>query len=1677
MASDNAPKTSAAKPSLTPVLTDAASRRELIRAKAVSALEGVFPLKAGANNVIEISNVKVHTRDFGTGDHKQALMAGQSLVEPVKGTLTLKSPEGKTLEQVKNFNLLHLPYFTDRHTFVLDGNEYNVAHQLRLKPGIYTRRRDNAELEAAFNLSKGHNFRVGLDALNGLPYLEYGTSSVPLYPVLRKLGISDKELESHWGHGVVDTNAKEFSPAKHDAHVSKLYDKLIHPAQRTAATPEARLEAVRNAYANTSMDPDVTHATLGHRFDKVTPQALLHASGKLLKMYKENLPGDDRDSLEFKTLHSADDFVAERIRLDSRTLAAKVKGRSLSKTTLREIMPSGGFTSGVKTFLTTSQLASIPTHINPMEHVDHAMRVTSLGEGGITNERAIPDEARTVHSTHLGILDPIRTSESFRAGVDIRAALSAHRDVAGNLYAEVIDVKTGRPTHLSAPEMKRAVVAFANQNLKSGTVDAMARGVVSKVPASTVTHYILDASQLYSPATNLVPLLGSLQGNRGIMGGKHVTQALPLVDREAPLVQVGVGPHQDGISRHSFEAILAKQTLPTAPVSGKVVKVDGQHIYIRPDTAKHGEDEGYVETRDVPPAGKSEVNPAPVSTDETPRPRYSVPGVADAMVPDAAPLTGKYAGEVKRTKTVGGLQLKLELLPGDVRSGTSPEGKAWTKEMTAAYGYVPKTRGADGEAVDVYVNPSLLETHGAAEQAPLLGHVYVVHQQKKEGGFDEDKVMVGWPTEAQALEVYKQHGPPWGLAETDGVTALSWDDFVDDYLTQYAKTPAVKTAADAGALVKVPYDTHLPFASKTYSHHDVKVKAGDTVHAGQHLAESNYTKDGHLALGRNLNVAYVPYYGLNSNDAVVISENAAKKLTSEHMYKETWESDGVSKLSRAKHAQYFGSKYTREQLSHLDSDGVVTKGAKVMPHDVLMAGVTQRQLTGSDKLLSNFRKSLVHPYAEVVITWEHDFPGEVIDVYKTENRALVTVKTAEPMRVGDKLSARFGNKGVVAKIVPQNQMLHRDDGAPVDMLFTSASIVSRINPAQLTEVALGKVAQKTGKHINVAPFSEKDHVQWAEDLMKKHDVKLKETLTDPVSGKKLHNVTVGPTYTLRLFKTTETNYAARDTGGYDVNQQPGKGGEDGAKALGKMEFDALVAHNARNVLKESATIKSQRSDEFWRAAQLGLPLPQPRQAFVYDKFHAMLRGAGINPETRGSTVVLKPLTDKDVLKLSSGAIANEKLVRSKDLMPESGGLFDPGLTGGTSGTRWSHINLAEPIVNPIFADPARRLLGMTGKEFDALHLTKGGGAVKQQLNALDVEKEIRGIRQGIPTLKGAKLDDAVKRLKFLEALKKHDLKPGDAYVLSKLPVLPPVMRPILPGQGAQELVVGDANYLYQQAVLHNQALGRQVDSKLLPPKEHEQLRSNLFNAVGAVMGTEETDNAKLQKRGVKGFMTYLTGKTTPKSSFVQQKLLKRQQDLSGRATAVPDATLGMDEVGVPEDQLWTMFGKFVIARLVRQGFGAVQAKEMLEKRHPVAKDALHAEVKERPVIINRAPTLHRYGIIGAFAKPITGKNIAVNPFIEEGQNLDFDGDALQIHVPVTKPAVDDVKRMTLSNLLFADKQKDRLMVTPRMEAMLGIHLASDAKSSGAAKHFKTKEEAMAAYRRGEITLNTPVKVG
>lgn len=514
----------------------------------------------------------------------------------------------------------------------------------------------------------------------------------------------------------------------------------------------------------------------------------------------------------------------------------------------------------------------------------------------------------------------------------------------------------------------------------------------------------------------------------------------------------------------------------------------------------------------------------------------------------------------------------------------------------------------------------------------------------------------------------------------------------------------IEIKSNDGKTHKVPLVKNLPFNMKGFLDDETPlVKPGDKVKYGDVLVDNNYTKNGELAIGKNLTVAYLPYKGYNHEDGLVISRSAAESLASHHAYKIDYDVQDTSVMRKQLINRYFPGRYTKEQLDKLDDKGFAKVGAVLNHGDPVYVVLEKREPTPEDKMLGRLHKTLVAPYRPVSEIWTHEEQGVVVDAH-TEGKAIrILVRSKKPLEIGDKLTGLHGNKGIVSLILEDHEMpYNKETGKPVDLLLNPASVTSRINLGQLMETAAAKIAQKTGKPYLIHNYSKSSNIADLKKELTAHGLDDSEVLVDPKTGKELGKVLTGPQYIAKLYKTTDQNWSARNVGSYDNAMQPTKGGEEGSKAVGYMEMLGLLGSDARKNLKEIATIKSEKNEEFWSRFLNGQPLPKPKMTFATQKFFDYLTGAGIKTSFKDGKITAAPLTSRDILEMSHGEIKEPTFIDAKNLEPAKGGLYDPSLTGGLRGTRWTHYTLAEPIPNPTFEKPIKSLLGLTTSEFNGV---------------------------------------------------------------------------------------------------------------------------------------------------------------------------------------------------------------------------------------------------------------------------------------------------------------------------------------------------------------------------------------
>jgi len=1443
-------------------MLDFQAQYESIKRRFLESVAALFPYK-GTNQTLVLNNVWVEdtqaAHDFA--GQKDAKLRGKSWAAQVYGDFSLKdNATGKTIDHARKIKVANLPKLTPRGSYIVKGNEYQVTNQLRLKPGVYTRIKDNGELESQVNLAKGRNFKIILDPTSGTFYLNVGTSNVKLYHALMALGITEAKIAGAWGNDLAAQN----KGGNYDKEIAKLYRAIFDKAAPDLATSIA---AISNYFNDTKIDPETTKMTLGTAFASVTADMLLSTSARILTVSRNERAPDDRDSLEFKTIHSTDDFVAERITKSANRIKARIGFVIDKKDRIRDIIGIDTLNAPIQDFFTSTTLSNTPEQTNPLHMLGETTKVTIMGEGGIGNEHAVTAEARAVHPSSIGFLDPLHSPESGAIGTTLHLALNASK-VGNSLKTALFNAKTGLKEELSPNQVFDVVVGFRDQyqdELKGGKfvtkyplVKAIHKGEVAKVKPEQVQYIIPSPSSMFDVSTNMVPFLQNDQGNRAMMASKMMEQALPLLHRERPLVQV----------------------------------------------------------------------------------------------------------------------------------------------------------------------------------------------EDKQGSTYESKIGAGYTS--------KSH-------EDGTVTKVTED--------------AVFVKGKSGKTNRYPLYDHYPLNSKVYLDSAPQVKVGDKVTKGQLLDELNYTKDGHIALGTNLVTAYVPYKGYNFEDAIVVSESAAKKLTSLHMHRMSAQLDQNALLNLDKFKAYYPENISVAQSGKYDADGVIKKGEKVAYGEIVIALMRKEEKTTDDVLLSKLHKAFIKPYKNRSVTWEEDDVGTVTDVVKTGGKIEVLISTEEPAKVGDKLVGRHGNKGIIGKILSDAETPTLNDGTKIDILMNPHGIPSRVNVGQVLETVAGKIADKTGKPYVVRNFSEDNYLEKVQKDLKDAGLTDKETIFDPELNRKLPPVLVGRQYILKLDHPTRKKFSARDRDGYTADMQPGQGGGEGGQSIGTLDLYAMLAHGAKHNLREMATHKSEKNEEFWRAIQTGQSLPAPKVPFAFEKFITMVKGTGVDVKKDGNNMQLVPMTDKEVRSMSSGEIKEPKIIKGKNLQPEKDGLFDPNITGGHAGSKWSHIELSEALPNPMFENAIKTITGLTGSQYDALisgelyysekhgftatheaGSVTGGVAIKKLLDKVNVTKDLAGAVGDAKGLTGDELDKANKKIRYLKALKDNKQDPN-VYITKNVPVIPPKFRPIYPLEDGN-LVVSDVNALYKDLIAVNNSI---KDSKAagIPDSELKNLRKDLYQGMKGVSGLGDT----LTNREYRGLIETIKGNRN-KEGFFQNRIISRRQEISGRSTIIPEPQLTLDEIGIPEDMAWKIYRPFAIKELHQQGYKPLDARKELEDKSPVARKALEIAMRDRPVMANRAPTLHKFSIMSFQPKLVEGKAIRLNPLVVKGFNADFDGDTMAIHVPVTEEARKESFSMLPSNNVY-NPRNNQVMHVPGQEAVLGLYMLTKG-GVDTKKVFTTAEQALEEYKNGKI---------
>jgi DNA-directed RNA polymerase subunit beta' len=373
----------------------------------------------------------------------------------------------------------------------------------------------------------------------------------------------------------------------------------------------------------------------------------------------------------------------------------------------------------------------------------------------------------------------------------------------------------------------------------------------------------------------------------------------------------------------------------------------------------------------------------------------------------------------------------------------------------------------------------------------------------------------------------------------------------------------------------------------------------------------------------------------------------------------------------------------------------------------------------------------------------------------------------------------------------------------------------------------------------------------------------------------------------------------------------------------------------------------------------------------------------------------------------------------------------------------------------------------------------GAEAIRRALSEIDLGKISANLRKKIKNAKGERGIRFSRRLRIVENLRAADISPS-WMILATLPVIPPDLRPMVQLEGGR-FATSDLNDLYRAVINRNNRLKRLLElgaPEIIIRNEKRMLQE----AVDALIDSSKTRKRRMTRGGkqLRSFADMLSGK----QGRFRQNLLGKRVDYSGRSVIVVGPNLRLSEVGLPREMALELFKPFVLREILLDGLAPNlrSAKTYLEEKTDDVWDILEKIVENHPVLLNRAPSLHRLSVLGFYPKLIGGSAIQLHPAVCAGFNADFDGDAMAVHVPLSSQALEEVKTLMLSTKNLLRPATGKPIAYPTKEQVMGLyHLTSIAEGEKSRKEeelkvFSSEDESLLAHGLGHIVLREKIRV-
>lgn len=1168
----------------------------------------------------------------------ECLERGLSYAAPLKAKLRLSTKDPETEEFVNTVEqevyLGNLPFMTEKGTFVINGAERVIVSQLHRSPGVafaQTTHPNGTPIYSAriiplrgswveFATDINYIMYVYIDRRKKFPAttllraIGYDSDDqiLELFNLMEEVNVKKANLEEYLGRmiasDVFDMSTGEIFLTRDsvlteedleridDAEVESLkflkseatpdQDLIVNTLRKdTSHTKEEALYAIyRQLRSGESPDVETAEALIDKLFfndkrydlgdvgrhrmnDKLkldipetttvlTPQDIIEIIKYIIRLKQGNQSVDDIDHLGNRRIRTVGEQLSQQFNIGmarmARTIKERMNMRDTENFTPQDLVNARTITSVINAFFGTNQLSQFMDQTNPLAELTHKRRMSALGPGGLTRERA-GFEVRDVHYTHYGRLCPIETPEGPNIGLISSLTIYARVNRYGFLETPYRKVNKGKVSaeveYLTAEQEDVFTIAQANAPLNEQSrfvnerVKARLKGEFPIVHPEEVQFMDVAPAQLVSAAAALIPFLEHDDANRALMGSNMQRQAVPLLRPKAPIVGTGM---EAKVARDSRALLLAED-------DGVVEYVDSTKIIVKYD-----------------------INPnsfeALTNFNDVRRIEYKLTKFHG---------TNQETSVNQRPVVTEGQRVKKDDVLAD---GAATDQGELALGRNVLVAFMP-WRGYNFEDA-IIISERLVR-----EDVYTSLHIEEFELQVRETKRGEEELTREIPNVSE--EAVKN-------LDEDGIIREGAEVKEGDIL--------IGKITPKGETDPTPEEKLLRaiFGDKAGDVKDASLKAPPGL-KGTVIKTRLFSRK------------------RKDNESKKAEKNAIDQIENEHRQK------------ISDHYKRFVEKLTKITV------GATTTGIRDLDGSIVFrSGTAIKETTFSSlediskldytldwfetKKINNQVQALFKNYFDILVDLEEEFKREKIKIQSGDELppgivqlAKVYVAKKRKLSVGDKMAGRHGNKGVVAKLVPMEEMPYLPDGTPVDIILNPLGVPSRMNLGQLYETALGWVGKKLGVKF-ATPIFDGAHVGDVDEWLEKANLESgsKTELFDGRSGEKFHQkVTCGYIYMLKLSHLVDDKIHARSIGPYSlITQQPlGGKAQFGGQRFGEMEVWALEGYGASYILQEILTVKSDDVSgraKAYEAIVKGENLPIPNVPESFNVLIKELQGLGLD---------------------------------------------------------------------------------------------------------------------------------------------------------------------------------------------------------------------------------------------------------------------------------------------------------------------------------------------------------------------------------------------------------------------------------------------------------------------------------